>query len=179
MATQVTPLTVRARRGRAAGRYSATMPSDARSGSSSPSEDAEGRRPDDPGPDEPEDPDPRIRPSAAVLLAVEALLLAVVASYCFVMVGAGVFNGRFGLGLGVFFLLFAAGAAVAARSVTARGRFGLGYGLTWQLFQGLIGASLLRIGLAWQGGLAIVLAIAVLVLLTRLVRSTPLPRRGH
>lgn len=43
------------------------------------------------------------------------------------------------------------------------------------MFQALVGASLLRGGLLWQGGLAIVLAVAVFVLLTRLVRSTPLP----
>ena len=53
--------------------------------------------------------------------------------------------------------------------------FGLGFGLTWQLFQALIGASLLRGALYWQGGLALLLAVAVFVLLTRLVRSTPLP----
>lgn len=125
-----------------------------------------------------EDPGPRIRPAAAILLGLEALLLMGVATYSFVMVAAGVLPGRLGVGLGVFLLVFAAGAGLAARSVLAKGRFGQGYGLTWQLFQALVGASLLRVGMSWPGGIALVLAVVVFVLLMRLVRSTPLPHRG-
>lgn len=134
--------------------------------------------PRDPDPAPPSalpDPDPRSRPLAAAGLGLEALLLAAVATLCLVWTAGGQLDARIGAGLGIFLLLFAAGAGLAARSVVARGRFGLGYGITWQMFQALVGASLLRGGLLWQGGLAIVLAVAVFVLLTRLVRSTPLP----
>ena len=141
-------------------RYSATMPSDSRS--SARAVDAE-------------DPGPRSRTLVAALLAVEALLLAATATYCFVGVSAGILDAQFGVGLGAFLLLFALALALAARSILAKGRFGLGFGITWQLFQALTGASLLRGGLYWQGALALLLAIVLFVLLTRLVRSTPLP----
>ncbi|ASK64902.1 hypothetical protein CFK39_02595 [Brachybacterium avium] len=126
-------------------------------------------------PDDAEDPSLRSRPVVAALLAAEALLLAATATYCFVGVSGGFLNARFGLGLGAFLLLFALGLGVAARSILAKGRFGLGFGITWQLFQALIGASLLRGALYWQGALALLLAVALFVLLTRLVRSTPMP----
>ncbi|ATG51594.1 hypothetical protein CFK38_08700 [Brachybacterium vulturis] len=122
-----------------------------------------------------EDPGPRSRTPVAALLSVEALLLAATATYCFIGVSGGILDARFGIGLGMFLLLFALGLGVAARSILAKGRFGLGFGITWQLFQGLIGASLLRGGLYWQGALALLLATVLFVLLTRLVRSTPLP----
>ncbi|MDN5898633.1 MAG: hypothetical protein L0H74_01030 [Brachybacterium sp.] len=122
-----------------------------------------------------EDPGLRPRTVVAALLAVEALLLAATATYCFVGVSGGILNARFGMGLGVFLLLFALGLGVAARSILAKGRFGLGFGITWQLFQALTGASLLRGSLYWQGALALLLAVVLFVLLTRLVRSTPLP----
>src|SRR5690625_2790541 len=79
--------------------------------------------------------------------------------------------------LGAFLLLFALAVGLAARSVLTRGRFGLGFGVTWQLFQTLVGVSLLRGALYWQGGLALLLAIITFVLLIQLVRSTPLPGR--
>lgn len=134
-------------------------------------------RPDDPA-DRADhaDPGPRTRPLAAAVLALEALLLAAVATYSLVMVASGGMGGRVGTGLGIFLGLFALAALVAARSLLARGRFGLGWGITWQLFQALVGASLLRGGLYWQGALALALAILGFVLLTRLVRSTPLPQ---
>ncbi|MDN5599344.1 MAG: hypothetical protein ACTHV2_02100 [Brachybacterium sp.] len=122
-----------------------------------------------------EDPGPRSRTLVAALLAVEALMLAAAATYCFIGVSGGILVPQFGLGLGAFLLLFALALGVAARSILAKGRFGLGFGITWQLFQALTGASLLRGGLYWQGALALLLAIVLFVLLTRLVRSTPLP----
>ena len=135
--------------------------------------------PSDPRPsaraDDAPDPGPRDRPVVASLLGVEALLLVITATYCFIGVSGGLLDARFGVGLAVFLLLFALALGVAARSILARGRFGLGFGITWQLFQALIGASLLRGALYWQGGLALLLAVAAFVLLTRLVRSTPLP----
>ena len=134
-------------------------------------------RPASARPDAPER-DPRIRPAAAVGLVVEAVLLVGVATFSFVGVSSGQLDPRFGTGLGVFMLLFAVAAGLAARSVLVRGRFGLGYGITWQLFQALVGASMLRGGLIWQGALALVLAIGVFLLLLSLVRSTPLPDGG-
>jgi hypothetical protein len=124
-----------------------------------------------------EDPSPRSRPVAAVLLGLEALLLVVTASYFLLAAAGGGVTGRLGIGLGLFLLLFAVGVALAARSVLVKGRFGTGFGITWQLFQALVGASMLSSGMVWQGALAIVLAIAVFVQLARLVRSTPLPSR--
>lgn len=134
-------------------------------------------RPASARPDAPER-DPRIRPAAAVGLVLEAVLLVGVATFSFVGVSSGQLDPRFGTGLGVFMLLFAVAAGLAARSVLVRGRFGLGYGITWQLFQALVGASMLRGGLIWQGALALVLAIGVFLLLLSLVRSTPLPDGG-
>lgn len=141
-------------------RYSAFMPTDPRS--SARVVDAE-------------DPGPRTRPLAAALLALEALLLAATATYCFLGASSGALDARFGVGLGLFLLLFALALALAARSLLARGRFGLGFGITWQLFQALTGASLLNASLYWQGVLGLALAVTLFVLLTRLVRSTPLP----
>ena len=134
-------------------------------------------RPASARPDAPER-DPRIRPAAAVGLVLEAVLLVGVATFSFVGVSSGQLDPRFGTGLGVFMLLFAVAAGLAARSVLVRGRFGLGYGITWQLFQALVGASMLRGGLIWQGALALVLAIGVFLLLLSLVRSTPPPDGG-
>lgn len=136
----------------------------------------DGPRPASRGPRTEDDPRGPVRPAAAALLAVEALLLVVTATYCFLGVSSGALDGRFGTGLGIFLLVFAAGVAVAARSLLHRGRFGLGFGVTWQLFQALVGASLLRGAMYWQGALALLLAIAAFALLLSLVRSTPLPR---
>lgn len=127
------------------------------------------------GPVDAPDPSPRSRPTVAALLGVEALLLAAAATYCFVAVSGGALHTRLGIGLGVFLLVFALALGLAARSVLARGRFGLGWGITWQLFQALVGVSMLRASLYWQGLLALLLAVTLFVLLTRLVRSTPLP----
>lgn len=125
-----------------------------------------------------EDPNPRTRPRAAALIGLEALLLVAVATYCFIGVSSGALAPRFGTGLGVFLVLFAVGLGLAARSLLAKGRFGLGFGITWQFFQALTAASMLRSGLYWQGALGLLLAAVVFVLLTRLVRSTPLPGEG-
>ena len=125
-------------------------------------------------PDAP-DPGPGARPAAAALLGVEALLLVAAATYCFLAVSGGGLDARLGTGLGIFLVAFALALGVGARSVLNRGRFGLGFGLTWQMFQALVGASMLRGAMYWQGALALLLAIAAFVFLTRLVRSTPLP----
>ncbi|GAA1288353.1 MULTISPECIES: hypothetical protein [Brachybacterium] len=125
-----------------------------------------------------EDPSPRLRPAAAGLLGIETLLLLAAATFCFVMVSAGNLHARLGTGLGIFLIIFAVGTALASRSVLVKGRFGLGYGITWQMFQALVASSMLRGGMYWQGALGLALAIAVFVLLLRLVRSTPLPDRA-
>lgn len=126
-----------------------------------------------------EESDPRsgLRPVAAVLLGLEALVLAVPATYSFLAVLSGTISAQLGMGLGAFMLLFVLALGLAARSILVRGRFGLGFGVTWQLFQALVGVTLLRGALYWQGGLALLLAILTFVLLTQLVRSTPLPGR--
>ncbi|SRR5690606_1795420 len=128
-------------------------------------------------PREPDVPDPglRTRPAAAGLLGLEALLLVAAASYCFLAVSAGALNPKLGTGLGIFLVFFALALGFGARSVLNRGRFGLGFGVTWQMFQALVGASMLRGAMYWQGALALLLAITAFVLLTRLVRSTPMP----
>ena len=131
------------------------------------------------GPVDAEDPSPRIRPTVASLLGIEALLIASAAAYCFVAVSGGALHPRLGIGLGIFLLLFAAALGFAARSILVKGRFGLGWGITWQLFQALVGASMLNASMYWQGSVALVLAIILFVLLTRLVHSTPLPSRGE
>lgn len=133
--------------------------------------------PDSTRPADAEDPGPRTRPRAALLLGVETLVLAAVATFCFVAASGGGMTARLGVGLGIFLLLFAAGTALAARSVLAKGRFGIGFGITWQMFQALVGASMISSGMVWQGVIALVLAIATFVVLARLVRSTPLPSR--
>lgn len=124
-----------------------------------------------------EENEPQRRRVVAALLGLEALLLAATATYCFLGVSGGTLDARFGTGLGVFLLLFTLALGLAVRSILVRGRFGLGFGITWQLFQALIGASLLRGALYWQGALALLLAVVLFVLLTRLVTSTPLPGR--
>ncbi|MBB5830956.1 hypothetical protein [Brachybacterium aquaticum] len=135
--------------------------------------------PRDSSSDDAQDPSPRTRPLAAALLGVEGLLIAAAATYCFITAASGALDGRLGTGLGIFLLVFAVGAVLAARSLLVKGRFGLGYGITWQFFQALVGASMLRGAMYWQGALALGLAIWIFVLLTRLVSSTPLPtRRG-
>ena len=134
-------------------------------------------RPGSPTPETQDDPRPQIRPAAALVLALEALMIAAAATASFWLSGTAGARPGLMIALGVFLLVFALGAAIAARSVLLRGRFGLGYGLTWQLFQALVGASLLRGGLYWQGALALVLAVVAFVLLLQLVRSTPLPSR--
>lgn len=100
------------------------------------------------------------------------------ATYSFLGVASGTFDARFGAGLGAFLLLFALAVGLAARSILSRGRFGLGFGITWQLFQALVGATMLSSALIWQGVVALALAIVTFVLLTKLVTSTPLPGRG-
>ncbi|MBE9402977.1 hypothetical protein M4D54_12875 [Brachybacterium sp. p3-SID1565] len=134
-------------------------------------------RPGSPTPETQDDPRPQIRPAAALVLALEALMIAAAATAFFWLSGTAGARPGLMIALGVFLLVFTLGAAIAARSVLLRGRFGLGYGITWQLFQALVGASLLRGGLYWQGALALVLAVAGFLLLLQLVRSTPLPRQ--
>lgn len=123
----------------------------------------------DPAADSP-DSSPRRR-TAVILLAVEALLLAAAAVYCASLAGAGEVTARFGLGLAVFLGLFAIAVAVAAHSLRRGGRFGIGFGITWQMFQALVGASMLRGAMYWQGALALGLAIALFVMLTTLSKA--------
>lgn len=121
------------------------------------------------------DPLSRIRVAAAVLLGLEALGLLALATFALGVVAQAAGAGRFGTGLGVFLILFALLLVIAARSVLRGGRFGPGYGITWQLFQVLVGGSLLGAGFFVEGLLAVGLAVAVFVLLVRLARAGSLP----
>lgn len=134
-------------------------------------------RPGSSRPETEDDPRPQLRPAAALVLVLEALMIAAAATASFWLSRTAGESAGLMMALGVFLLVFALGAAVAARSLLQRGRFGLGYGVTWQLFQALVGASLLRGALYWQGALALVLAVVAFVLLLQLVRSTPLPEQ--
>ncbi|EWS80817.1 hypothetical protein [Brachybacterium phenoliresistens] len=115
------------------------------------------------------------RRAAAALLALEGLALLGVATFAFAVIARVPEGGRFGTGLGIFVIAFALAVFAAARSILARTRFGVGYGITWQLFQALVGASLLTAGLIPEGFAAIAVAVATFVLLTRIARATPLP----
>src|SRR5690625_7904100 len=79
-----------------------------------------------PGPRSRDEPDPRpqLRPAAAVLLMLEALLLAAVATYSFLGVASGMLSAQIGTALGAFLLLFALAVGLAARSVLTRGQIG-------------------------------------------------------
>ena len=111
------------------------------------------------------------RIAAAVILAVEALCLAGVATLLLVRATGASDLPQAAVSLGVFVLIFAAAAAFAARSVLARTRFGIGYGITWQLFQALVSANMLSSSLMVYGIVGLALAIAAFILLTRLVQD--------
>src|SRR5690625_6759522 len=90
-----------------------------------------------PGPRSRDEPDPRrqLRPAAAVLLMLEALLLAAVATYSFLGVASGMLSAQIGTALGAFLLLFALAVGLAAPARRTGGRSGLGSGVTWHRFQ--------------------------------------------
>lgn len=110
----------------------------------------------------------RLRLVTCVLLLVEALALAAAAVYAMTSLAdtAPSVQGL-GLGIGAFLAIFALALVLAARSLWGFGRFGVSFGITWQLFQALVGASLLRGGLLPAGFFALGMAIALFVLLLR------------
>lgn len=112
-----------------------------------------------------------MRWGAAALLGLEALGLAAVATR--VLIGAAAPTGipRLAVPLAVFILLFAAAAALAARSVLAGTRFGIGYGITWQLFQALVAANMLSSSLMPFGLVGMALAILTFILLLRIAQA--------
>lgn len=69
--------------------------------------------------------------------------------------------------LAAFLGIFALALVWAARSLWSFGRFGVSFGITWQLFQALVGASLLQGGLLPAGFAALGLAVALFVLLLK------------
>lgn len=118
----------------------------------------------------------RMRRTAAVILGLEALALVGLASFTFLDVAtAPELPARFVIALGVFFLVFALLLAVATSSVLRGHRFGVGYGMTWQLFQALVGGSLLSAGLLLPAAFALLLSVAGFLVLFRLMRHTPTP----
>lgn len=108
----------------------------------------------------------RIRTISVALLALEALSLAALAGYSLLTLPGGRADSL-AVPLALFFAIFALALIWAARSLHHRGRFGVSFGITWQLFQALVGASLLRGGLLPAGFFALILAIALFVLLLR------------
>ncbi|WP_347042156.1 hypothetical protein [Brachybacterium nesterenkovii] len=115
------------------------------------------------------------RTPATLVLALEALGLLALASIVALGGTDSDASRTFLLGLAGFLVLFAVLVGLAATSVLRGGRFGVGFGITWQLFQALTAASMLRGGLLTAGGIGLVLAIIAIVLLMRLVSSTPTP----
>lgn len=109
-----------------------------------------------------------VRRAAMVLLAVEAAALLAVATLLLVRSFTGTGLPTLAIALAVFLLVFAAALALAVRSLAGGTRFGIGFGITWQLFQALVGASMLNSGLVLTGFLAILTAVATFVLLTKL-----------
>jgi len=105
---------------------------------------------------------------SAALLVVEALLLLAAALYALVTLPAQSPKlSTLAVGLTACLGIFALMVAFAARSLMKRGRYGVSFGVTWQLFQALVGGSLIRGGLLWAGFTALGLAIALFVLLIR------------
>ncbi len=109
-----------------------------------------------------------VRRVSALLLVLEALLLIAAALYALVTLPAQAAELKtVAVGLTIFLGIFALMVALAARSLMKRGRYGVSFGITWQLFQALVGGSLIRGGLLWAGFSALALAIALFVLLLR------------
>ena len=109
-----------------------------------------------------------LRRVSAALLVVEALLLLAAALYALVTLPAQSPKlSTLAVGLTACLGIFALMVALAARSLMKRGRYGVSFGVTWQLFQALVGGSLIRGGLLWAGFTALSLAIALFVLLMR------------
>ncbi len=98
-------------------------------------------------------------------------MILAVGAYALVLLGRGEVSSRFGIALAVLMGIFVAALLLAARSLVAGGRFGVGYGITWQLFQCLIAVNLMMAHLYWQGAVALLLAIAVLVALVKVSRE--------
>ena len=109
-----------------------------------------------------------LRRVSALLLVLEALLLGGAALYALVTLPAQAAGLKtVAVGLAVFLGIFALMVGFAARSLMKRGRYGVSFGVTWQLFQALVGGSLIRGGLLWAGFGALALAAALFVLLLR------------
>ncbi len=118
----------------------------------------------------------RPRAAAVGLLALEALTLLAIASLA--LLDGARSSGElrtFAMGIAAFLAVFAVLVGAAALSVLRERRFGIGFGITWQLFQALVGASLLRASLLAAGLFALVTAVLAFVLLFQLSRTTPTP----
>lgn len=123
------------------------------------------------------DPAPRRRRVAAVLMALEGLVLLGAASIAVLDAGQPGVPRGFALGLALFLGIFAVAILLAAVSLIRRRRFGVGYGITWQLFQALVAASLLSSGFLLIGVAFLAVAIAAFLLLLGIARTTAMPLR--
>lgn len=110
-------------------------------------------------------------------MVLEGLVLLLAASVAVLDSSRPEVPRTFALGLALFLGIFAAAILLAAWSLLRRGRFGVGYGITWQLFQALIGASILSAGFLVIGVVVLGTAIAAFVLLLGVARSTATPLR--
>lgn len=108
----------------------------------------------------------RLRKATCVLLACESMSLFAVALYSLMTLSGGEASAL-AVPLALFFALFGLALVGAARSLWNFGRFGVSFGVTWQLFQALVGASLLRAGLIPAGAFAIIMAVVLFVVLLK------------
>lgn len=102
---------------------------------------------------------------AIIAVGLEAVGMLALASVLLVRAGTASVAPQLSLALGIFLLIFAAALIAAVRSLVMRTRFGVGYGITWQLFQALVGASMLNAALIALGVMSIGLALMAFVAL--------------
>lgn len=118
----------------------------------------------------------RGRRIGAVLLGMEALGIMGGATFAAIdLRGREGLPPTYGAAMAGFLVVFALLLALAGLSLVRGGRFGVGYGITWQLFQALVGVTMLTSGLVLPGVLALGLAIASFAVLANLARFTPTP----
>ena len=107
-----------------------------------------------------------VRQVSVLLLVVEAIALVSAGVFSFVTLRSSQAQSL-GVSLALFFGIIAVALVLAAVSLWNFGRFGVSFSVTWQLFQALVGASLLRGGMISAGVYCIVMAVLVFVLLLK------------
>lgn len=105
--------------------------------------------------------------TVGLLLAEAGLLFAGALYSVATLMPQGAEVRTFGIGLGVFLGVFGLMVVLAAKSLWNFGRYGVSFGVTWQLFQALVGASIMRGGFIIAGLATLSLAVALFVLLLK------------